>query len=225
MKLTHAVLAATVFIATFGSAKAADLAKPQPAPAAVEEPSQAKSAWTGLYVEGGLGMTSSGLDLTGFDGTVTFGDAAWVGHVGIGYDHMIVPHIVVGVLARAGIDNLTYSEIATKLADRKVEYMVGGRIGFVPRQDWMIYALGGYRFTDVKTEAGMVVSGLKANENGWVAGAGIEAMLTDHMFIGLEYTANLTGKDTVNLSAPDTPILIDVGVTDHVGKARIGFKF
>lgn len=204
------------------NAGAADLLRPSKAaaPAAVEDVAPAKSIWTGLYIEGGLGMTSSGMEISSGGKAFSYNDTSWVGHIGVGYDHMILPHIVVGVLARAQIDNLDYKIGSTPLADRDIEYMVGGRLGFVPRQDWMIYGLAGYRFANLD-----IVKAPNANENGWVLGAGIEAMLTDHVFVGLEYTANLTGKDTVNFGAPATPILIDVGVTDHTGKARVGWKF
>lgn len=215
MKLTHAVLAATLFISTFGSAKAADLAKPQPAPAAVEDVAPAKSVWTGLYIEGGLGITSSTVDAGPIGGPtlLSIGDSAISGHVGIGYDHMLMPHIVVGLLARAEMSDLSYSVFSEKLAKRDLEYMVGGRIGFVPRSDWMIYGLGGYRYSNLD-----IVQQPNSKQNGWVVGAGLEAMMTDHVFVGLEYTANLSKRDAV-------PGLAWFETADHTGKARIGFKF
>ena len=202
------------------NAGAADLLRPSKAaaPAAVEDVAPAKSIWTGLYIEGGLGITSSTVDAG--PTLLSIGDSAISGHVGIGYDHMLMPHIVVGLLARAEMSDLSYSAFSEKIAKRDLEYMVGGRIGFVPRSDWMIYGLAGYRFANLD-----IVDQPNANQNGWVLGAGLEAMLTDHMFIGLEYTANLTGKDTVDVGTQKAPDLIDFGVTDHTGKARVGWKF
>lgn len=224
MKISRWAAIAVAITVCSSNAGAADLLRPSKAaaPAAVEDVAPAKSIWTGLYIEGGLGITSSTVDAGPIGGPtlLSIGDSAISGHVGIGYDHMLMPHIVVGVLARAQIDNLDYKAIDTSMADRDIEYMVGGRLGFVPRSDWMIYGLAGYRFANLD-----FVDQPNANQNGWVLGAGLEAMLTDHMFIGLEYTANLTGKDTVDVGTQKAPDLIDIGVTDHTGKARVGWKF
>lgn len=206
-----AALAAVVLLGH--PASATDLLTPRSRPVADAAP--AETVWTGLYIEGGLGITSSTVDAGPIGGPtlLSIGDSAISGHVGIGYDHMIMPHIVVGLLARAEMSDLSYSAFSEKLAKRDLEYMVGGRIGFVPRSDWMIYGLAGYRFADLN-----IVQQPNSNQNGWVVGAGIEAMLNDHVFVGLEYTANVAKKDAVaDLAWFET--------SDHTGKARIGWRF
>lgn len=184
----------------------------------VSDAAAGKSKWTGLSVEAGLGVTTSSVDV-GLVGVGSLFDASstdWSGHVGIGYDVLITPHIFVGVLARAQMTGADYTVLKTKVGDRDIEYMIGGRIGFVPKVDgdWAVYGLVGYQWASID------VNGFPdADQNSWVLGAGIEGMMTNHVFLAVEATANLADGETVS----GTPFTLEA--TDYTGKIRLGYRF
>lgn len=166
--------------------------------------------WSGPYIELGVGMTASQAEVANF---VTLGDDAYAAHVGLGYDFMVTPAVVLGVWGRAEFNNIKFSVAGSPSADTNVEWSIGGRAGWVPRQDYMVYALAGYRFADLDLPLGMP----DVTRNAWLLGAGIEVMATDNIFLGLEYVAALGKSDSVG------PVSVDT--TDHAGKVRLGYKF
>lgn len=210
MKLKHAAVAIAAFVLWAAPAKAEGISIP---PAAVPEdiakgPTKA-DVWTGFYVEGGLGLMSSNIDAQ----VITLGDTSYTGHLGIGADWMFSPHWVAGVWGRVHINDLSFSAFGTKLADTSVYYSIGGRLGFVPRDDWMLYGLVGYRFSSLDTIAGVP----DIDTNAWLVGGGLEVMLTDNWFLGVEGVAALGQSETLG------PVKIDA--TDYSGTVRLGFKF
>jgi hypothetical protein len=184
----------------------------------VADPGSGKSKWTGLSVEAGLGVTSSSVEVgvVGFGSLFDTASTDWAGHIGIGYDVLITPHIFVGVLGRVQMTGADYSVFTTKIGDRDIEYMIGGRIGWVPKADgdWAIYGLVGYQFASID-----VTGGPDADQNSWVLGAGIEGMLTNHVFLAVEATTNLSDGETI----AGTPINLEA--TDYTGKVRLGYRF
>lgn len=215
MKLIHALAAVAAIALSTGTAKAADLAKPAPAPVVDDAPAP-RNPWTGLYIEGGLGMTANTMEISAEGDSLTFGDTAWAGHVGIGADMMFAQHWVAGVFGRAHMDDIAFKEGGTKIADTKLTYSVGARLGYVPRNDWMVYALAGYRFASLDT-----VGAPDIDTNAWLVGAGIEAMITDRWFIGIEGVAALGQSDTL----ADEDVSVKFKATDYTGTIRTGFKF
>lgn len=210
MKLRTAAVAIAAFVLWHAPAKAADLAMPSVSvPEEIAKGPTKADVWTGVYVEGGLGVTSSNVEAGGL---LTLGDNAWSGHLGLGADWMFSKHLVAGLWGRVHMDDVSFSIANTKLADTKLHYSVGGRLGFVPRDDWMVYALLGYRFASLDT-----VGAPDIDTNAWLVGGGIEAMLTDHWFIGLEAQAALGQSDTLGG--------VKIEATDYSGTARLGFKF
>lgn len=213
MRLRYAIAAVAAVAIFHSSAKAADLAGVVPAVTVPDEVAKGPTkadVWSGLYVDGGLGLTSSNLEAGG--GLLTLGDTAWTGHLGIGADVMFSPHLVAGVWGRVHMDDVKFAAFGTKLADSKLYYSVGARLGFVPRSDWMVYVLGGYRFASLDT-----VGAPDVDVNAWLVGGGIEAMLTDNWFIGVEGQAALGQSDTLGG--------IKLQATDYSGTVRVGFKF
>lgn len=207
------ILAAALAL-TASTASAADLGPPlsivSPMPNAAE---YKRSTWTGPYIELGAGMTVGQIEATdGFD-SVSISDSAMVGHIGIGYDYAM-GNIVVGIFGRAELDELTHKAGGLKIADTDLSYTAGGRIGYVPRNDAMLYVLAGGKWSNLDIAADL---GPDAHRFGWVLGSGIELMMTDHVGVGLEYTATLYGDESIDGVAIDT--------TDHSGRARMLFKF
>jgi opacity protein-like surface antigen len=184
----------------------------------VSDAAAGKSKWTGLSVEAGLGVTSSSVDvgIVGFGSLLDSSSTDWAGHIGIGYDVLITPHIFVGVLARAQMTGADYTVLKTKVGDRDIEYMIGGRIGFVPKVDgdWAVYGLVGYQFASIDINGAP-----DADQNSWVLGAGLEGMFNDHWYLGVEATSNLANGGTV----AGTPINLEA--TDYTGKIRLGYRF
>jgi len=199
-----------------------------------ERASRNADIWTGLYIEGGVGATSGNAEIVvpGL-GSATFGDTAWSAHLGVGYDHIVAPHLLIGMLARVEWSGISYdvtdstlgTPLSVSLAENdNPEWMVGGRVGFIPRSDWMVYGLVGYKFADLDIQLDNVLyyDGVQnPSRNGWVLGVGLEAMATECMFVGLEYTAHLGDGDSTNFFG--YPFTADT--TDHSGKIRAGFKF
>lgn len=205
-------LAALAIASMTTAAAAADLGGPayasEPAPAA-------GNPWTGPYIELGAGLTASNLDLSMEGESVTLGDNAFAGHVGVGYDWAVPDsRIVLGVLARYEISDIDHKAFGETLADAKSSWMLGGRVGYAPGP-WMIYALAGYRWAKLDPNAELEVGDI--NTSSVVLGGGIEVLLGNHVFAGLEYTAALEAGESVDD--------LNVDATEHTGKARIGWKF
>lgn len=216
------ILAVGAIVLMLTPAKAADLNGPPAAPLAVPDmPDYRRATWTGAYIEAGLGLSVGQVDVgvVGEGQLATLSDSAWAGHLGIGYDHMILPHIVVGILGRAQIDEIGHKVDGAEIASTDITYTAAGRIGWVPRNDAMIYVLGGGSWS------GLDFKGEGAPDDqkrfGWIVGGGVELMLSDHVGVGLEYTATL--YDTEKLTVEDTEAKLDA--TDHAGRARVLFKF
>ena len=188
--------------------------------------------WTGVYIEAGLGTTSGNgeVAIPGFF-RATLGDAAWSGHLGVGYDYIVAPHLLIGMLGRvewSGVSyDVTLGSLGIPLAENdNPEWMIGGRIGFIPRSDWMVYGLVGYKFADLDIRLDNFVNNFiqvgsveNPSRDGWVLGVGLEVMATDCIFVGLEYTAHLANSDRID----NSPIRVET--TDHSGKVRAGLKF
>jgi opacity protein-like surface antigen len=178
----------------------------------VEAPN--KNPWEGLYVEGGFGLSAGTLEAS-MGESITFGDTSYVGHVGGGYDLAIKgSHVVVGVLGRYEVSDVAFDAFGENLADVKNSWMVGARLGWAPGP-WMIYALGGYRWAKLDPNPEFDVSDVDVN--GWVLGGGVEVLLGNGWFAGLEYLASLEAGEKVEG--------INIDATEHSGKVRVGFKF
>lgn len=187
--------------------------------AAVTAPAADGAKFHGLSIEAGLGITSSNVDVgvVGGGTLATLGDSSWSGHLGIGYDWQM-SNLVLGVFGRVAMNDLGYSFAGAKVGDTDVDYMLGGRIGWVPRAsgDWMLYGLVAYKWADID----VLVPGVgDASANSWVIGGGIEAMLTDHVYLGAEITADVSPDgDTVGGIA-------NVESENYAGTLRVGYRF
>jgi len=206
-----AILSAVMFVAVGNAAKAEGITDFY-APAESAK-GGVKDVWTGLYVGAGAGLKSQELDAGGF---VTLGETSWAGDIRVGYDYMFAPHWVFGVFGQIGMDNIDYKLGGTKFADTDIAYQLGGRLGFVPRSDYMIYGLVAYEWSKVDFIGGIADVG----GSSWVLGAGLEVALTDHLFLGAEGTVNLGSDDTINVFGP-----VNVEASDYTGKLRLSYKF
>ena len=90
---------------------------------------------------------------------------------------------------------------------RSNEFLAAARAGFVVN-GWMPYVKAG--LSNAKFESGTA----SARLNGFLVGAGVETVLSDHVVVGGEWT-------TVNYKAKNG---VDVGRTQEF-KVRLGYKF
>lgn len=208
--LVFAALAAVGLTAT---AQAADLGTYQQ----TEMPGR-MTVWTGPYIEGSIGVTSSDAELgiVGLGDIIQLGESGFVGGIGAGYDVMFAPGWVAGVLARVDFDTVEYKAFGADLADHSETYTIGGRLGFVPADDVMFYALVGYQFGDLDLSS--TVGGGSVSRDGWVLGAGIETMLSEHFGIGAELSTAIMDDETVGG-------LVTVDQEEYTGKVRALWKF
>jgi len=221
-KLLTGCAAAALLLVSAPSAYAADKGGADyydPVAAVAQGPAAKKHNFSGVSVELGAGITSSTAEVGPVGGPtfLNIGDSAWYGHVGLGYDWQNGP-LVLGIHGRAAMSDINYSVFGTKAGDTEVEYMLLGRVGWVPRPngDWMLYLLGGYKWADIDLVSGL--GGTDPSKNSWVLGGGVELMLTDNVFAGVELLADVAPQD-------DTISGINVETTDYTGVARIGYRF
>ena len=115
------------------------------------------------------------------------------GGVYLGYDHRVAPNFVLGLEAgvtAARDDALVRSETGATLAlDPKYSIDASARAGYLLDPATMVYARGGYARLRVHTSQAGKDGVLKQNANldGWLAGAGIERLLTPNLSTRLEY--------------------------------------
>ena len=143
---------------------AADKGAPAPAGTVVE--ADAKRNWHGLYLEG------SGL-MANFE-VANLGQQVGMVGVGVGYDHRISNHFVIGAFARY--------DIALDDADDR-SLSLGVRGGYLVNPHLMAYVPIAYTMdgTDITFSDGI-----------WSIGAGIETFLLPQMTVFAEATRNFS---------------------------------
>jgi outer membrane immunogenic protein len=144
------------------------------------------------------------------------GDAAFFGTVEAGFDYQLGTSVVIGVLAnydfgKTKLDNESATVVTSEFIGPPVvidsatyetkweigdSWTVGGRLGFLAMDNALIYVLGGYTQAKVKSESSLsadsnadfsFATSHSGWEDGWFAGGGIEALLTDHISLKAEY--------------------------------------
>ena len=153
-------------VAGAGVARAADLPNYEPPPAAAYSPAPAWS-WTGPYA----GLTGGYAWGTAAPGTSSSG---WVGGAYLGYNLQTNQNLVLGVEG-----DLT----VTSKASNPWNGTFRGRVGYAWDR-FMLYGTAGVAVGGVAATSGAPPSGTNV---GWVAGAGLEAAITDNITGRIEY--------------------------------------
>ena len=177
------------------TAVAADL--PVKAPAAVAVPN-----WTGLYLGTHIGYMRANTAGTFSDAAPTaFDQRSGTAVTGLqaGVNMMIAPRWLAGVEIDASFGGVFDSDISlasvitprSDMTERLDVYgSLRGRLGYLVTPSWLVYATGGLAYLGTRV-GNLLPSG--DNERrlslrpGWVAGAGVERMISPHWTARVEY--------------------------------------
>jgi outer membrane immunogenic protein len=168
----------------------------------------------------------------------------------IGYNWQIDPHWVLGAETDfewsriKGSDSQTPTpfgfDLATWSVSKKLDWFgtVRARAGFLVDPSVMFYATGGYAYgrTTMSYSTADITNGCLANaficgaasssgiSNGWTAGGGVEAMLTQHLTMKAEYLYVDLGGRTVN-DPTNTPLVFSASSQFHEQTVRVGLNY
>ncbi len=170
-------LATLAFAASTGVALAGNLETPAP----IVAPAVEANDWGGFYL-GGMAASDSGVARALFSGVP-------------GPDFPFSAGNVYGAFAGYNIQNgsivygaelaYTVSNIGTVAIPGSIQQFYGDaklRAGYSIGKA-MAYASAGYSFGSFDDNGAGIFT-----QSGWVAGIGVDVMVTDHMFVGLEYS-------------------------------------
>jgi outer membrane immunogenic protein len=188
------VILASAIAALFAvPALAADMRAPVKAPAPA--PIAVGYNWTGCYVGagGGYGMWHQEVQFIVNGGVPAglpndIGGRGWFGTVQVGCDYQIGSNIVFGAFADYDFSSIKgdwYNGILGGEEKLKSSWAAGGRIGWLPFQQFLVFVSGGYtqaRFDNfplfsVNTGAPSEFTVEKHTYSGWFIGAGYEYAL------------------------------------------------
>ncbi len=206
------IFALPVLVAGFqGSASAADIINPEPAPVAPVYQTPEKN-WSGIYLGVLLGYNLGESDISGGPSVDVDGID---GGVYAGYNYQF-DNWVVGVEGDA-----VYSGAEGSSGGVKVEQNWAGsvraRAGY-SLESFLLYGTGGLALAEVEASSG----GFSDSNThlGWTLGAGVESMITDNITARIEYRYTDYEDKTFNLGAPTSADL-----NTNTIRAGVGVKF
>jgi outer membrane immunogenic protein len=183
---------ATISVLLAGAASAADISRPVPVKAPAPAP-VAVYSWTGCYVGagGGYGMFRQQTQFlnAGVPGGLSQdnGGSGWFGTVQVGCDYQFGSNIVIGAFGDydfSGIKGDVAVHMLAAIGEEKLKnsWAAGGRIGWLPFNQLMVFVSGGYtqaRFggfelRDAFNGAFIDRAVAKHTYSGWFVGSGYE---------------------------------------------------
>ncbi len=215
-------LALVSVAALTGTAVAADLARPAPAPYYKAPVMAPAFSWTGFYVglNGGGGFGRSAWDSTG-----SFNTSGGVVGGTVGYNYQIGQAVVgiEGDVDWANIRGTTNNlcALGCKTSDSWLS-TVRGRLGYAADR-FMPYITGGAAFGDVKaTTPGF--AGASNDRAGWTLGAGLEFAVAQNWSLKAEYLYVDLGKFNCGLACGAAPT-DNVSFTTNLVRAGVNYHF
>jgi len=155
-------------------------------------PSVPLYSWSGLYIGAHVGYGWSDLDWTAGGATSSDNGGGWLGGAQIGYNWQRGA-LVFGVEAdiSSGFDGTTSCPAPAFSCSHDVNWLasVRGRLGVAGNGNrTLFYATAGGAWADVDySSTAPGTTGFSDRQFGWVAGGGIEHMLTPNMSARVEY--------------------------------------
>lgn len=199
---------------------------PPPAPAA---------SWDGLFVGLHTGYGWSETNVTragpGPSWAVPADVDGVLGGLQIGYNfqHNNLLFGVIGDVSLTGMSESGVAPFGPPITwDNEYNYLatIRGRVGWIWNDSTLIYAHGGVAFTDMETTFaapgpvdGLTISG---DDTGWVAGAGVEASVSDRVTVFAEYSYIDFGS--TNSLSPGGPFTYTQD-NDPINAVKIGVNF
>ncbi len=216
------VLALVGVAALTGTAAAADLARPAPAPYYKAPVMAPAFSWTGFYIglNGGGGFGRSAWDSTGSFNT----SGGLVGGT-IGYNYQ-VGQAVVGVegdIDWADINGTTnnFCTLGCKTSDSWLS-TVRGRLGYAADR-FMPYITGGVAFGDIKAATPGFAGG-SDDRAGWTLGAGLEFAVAQNWSLKAEYLYVDLGKFNCGIAC-GAAVTDNVSFTTNLIRAGVNYHF
>jgi outer membrane immunogenic protein len=188
-KLALHVTAISMLLA--GTAAAADLRRP--APVKAPAPAPVVYNWSGCYVGAGGGYGMFDQEVTYAPGGVPqglsndVGGRGWFGTVQVGCDYQFGPTFVIGAFADYDFSGIkgdwSQPAFAAVVGEEKHKssWAAGGRIGWLPFQQLLVFVSGGY------TQARFDAINLVAASNGAPTGLSVDKHTYSGWFIGSGY--------------------------------------
>jgi outer membrane immunogenic protein len=182
--------------------------------------------WTGAYIGGGIGVDAFVRDI-GVDAVVRtrdihgelngLGGGGFSGTVTAGYDHMIAPQFLVGILgsydrsasqAEVGA-SIGGNSVSAELLSLDQSWTIGARAGWALTGDVLVYGLAGYTRVSLSdttvSGAGQSLTLNFPSLDGITFGGGFEKMISDTLSLRAEYRYT---------ALEDTRIAVVPGVAD-----------
>jgi outer membrane immunogenic protein len=218
----------------------------------------AVSDWTGFYVGGQLGgvfgstgtfalspftPALQGAFAPGFSGDF---DTGLIGGVHAGYDVQFGSIVVGGIIDISATDvsdkqNGFSTTPARYTITRDLDYLatLRARLGYAVGNSFLVYGTGGLAYGDVNfsyeqpgSGATTTTSGGQRNDFGYTVGAGVEAMVTSNISVGLEYLYTDLGKNDFRANLVGGPFGAgtagfgtDSRFDFHTVQAKVSFRF
>jgi outer membrane immunogenic protein len=245
--MKSSVVAAIMVVVAAGSAWAADVSAPRPAPVPVAPPPVLKYNWTGFYIGANAGygwareeasVTFTGGVLGGFTGTGSDDLSGGIAGGQIGFNWQ-TGMVVFGVEVDGQWSGQQKKNSVSCGAGCSIDETVKiksfatarGRFG-VAFDRVMPYVTGGAAWTSASDELNVTIGGVTANilnlsgnKAGWTVGGGVEVAFAGNWSAKFEYLY----IDTKDLTASGTPAFLGGTVTETVrlrdNIVRAGFNY
>ena len=201
----------------------------------------AKADWSGLYIGASVGWVGLN-DVTGVFPNGPFaqqpGDSDNLlvgGHIGIQHQW---GQIVVGLEAsysgtpadRESSSGLCFNPAFRCDVDLRSMFTIGGRLGFAPSHQWMVYVSGGYASAWMNSTTFLIANGSQfdrasARHEGWYIGGGFDWNLHGNWILGLEYQHLFLDSEN-HISSSGAPINDRVIEADaDIVRVRLSYKW
>jgi outer membrane immunogenic protein len=216
-------LALVCLVALAGTAAAADLARPAPAPYYKAPPAYVPYNWTGFYVgvNGGGAFGSSAWNSTG---SFNISGGLVGGTVGYNYQWGQAVWGVEGDIDWADINGTTNTlcPLGCKTSDSWLA-TVRGRLGYAADR-FMPYVTGGAAFGDIKAST-PGFAGASTTNAGWTVGGGIEGAITQNWTAKVEYLYVDLGKFNCGFACGSGFPTDNVSFKTNLLRAGVNYKF